>query len=152
MLKTEISIKTITDMLNGVNISIKNILPLDLKIAKPTIIKMPLQLQFGVLIGVVGEVKGKILFAGESAVFSGIASAMYGMELEGDMLSSFSGELGNMLAAGISTHMESQGVKTDITSPSIIEGNMKLSGFDRAYNIQISCANTGIINIYVLLD
>lgn len=139
-------------MLNGVNISIKNIIPLELQIGKPSILTVPLQLEFGVLIGVVGEVRGKILFAGKTSVFSGIASAMYGMEIEGDMLASFSGELGNMIAAGISTHMASQGVSTDITSPSIIEGNTKLSGFERAYHIQVTCENVGILHVYVLLD
>lgn len=152
MIKTEINIKTITDFLNGVNVSIKNIIPLSLQIGKPSILTVPLQLQFGVLIGVVGEVRGKILFAGEQTVFSDIASAMYGMTIEGAMLASFSGELGNMIAAGISTHMASQGVTTDITSPSIIEGNTKLSGFERAYHIQASCGSAGILHIYVLLD
>lgn len=57
-----------------------------------------------------------------------------------------------MIAAGISTYMASQGVTTDITSPSIFEGNTKLSGFERAYHIQVSSENIGILHIYVLLD
>lgn len=87
-MKEEINIKTITDILNGVNTSTKNIIPLELQISKPRILIFPLVIQFGVLIGVVREVRGKILFAGEPAVFSGIASAMYGMSIEGDMLTS----------------------------------------------------------------
>lgn len=152
MIKTETNIKTIIDTLNGVIMSSRNIIPLNLHIGKPSLMAHPLQLNFGVLIGIVGDVKGKLIFTGERSVFGSIGFSMFGMSVEGDMLSSFSGELGNMIAGGLSTHMASLGVTTDITFPTIIEGNTKLSGFEKAYHMQISCENAGILHIYVLLD
>jgi len=152
MIITESKIKTVTDVLNGVYHSIKNIIPLSHEIDKPKLMTQKLQLQFGVLIGIIGDVSGKILFEGERAVFSTIGEAMYGMKLESDMLSSFSGELGNMIAAGLSTYIAKNGISSDITSPTIMEGNTTLSGFEKAYHIEVTCEEAGILHIYLLLD
>ena len=50
------------------------------------------------LIGITGDVKGLLVLEGNEIVFGGIGEAMFGMPLEGEMLGSFSGELGNMIA------------------------------------------------------
>lgn len=47
---------------------------------------------------------------------------MFGMELEGEMLASFSGELGDMLTGSNSTQIMNSGVKTNITAPTIMQG------------------------------
>lgn len=152
MMKTEISNKTITDVLNGVCISVKNIIPLNLKISKPSLLGQSLQIQNGVLIGMIGDVSGRILFSADRTVFSSIGEKMFGMVIEGEMLSSFSGELGNMISAGLSSHIASQGISSDITSPTIMEGNTKLSGFEKAFFINVMCENAGELTIYIMLD
>lgn len=152
MMKTEISNQTIKDVLNGMCISVKNIIPLNLQISKPSLLGHSLQIQNGVLIGMFGEVSGKILLSADRTVFSSIGEAMFGMVIEGEMLSSFSGELGNMIAAGLSSHIASQGISSDITSPTIMEGNTKLSGFEKAFFINVACENAGELHIYIMLD
>lgn len=152
MIKTELSSQTIKDVLNGVCISVKNIIPLHLQISKPSLFGQSLQIQNGVLIGMIGDVSGRILFSADRNVFSSIGESMFGMVIEGEMLSSFSGELGNMIAANISSHIASQGITSDITSPTVMEGNTKFSGFEKAFFINVTCENAGELHIYVMLD
>ncbi|MET0785719.1 MAG: chemotaxis protein CheX [Paenisporosarcina sp.] len=152
MINISINTQTIFEILNGLNASIKNVIPLNQKIDKPSLLSKPLQLQFGVLIGIVGDVTGKIVFTGERNVFSSIGESMFGMSIEGDMLSSFSGELGNMLAAGLSSRIAEHGIATDITSPTVMEGNTTLSGFEKAFHIQVTFDNEDKLHIYLMLD
>lgn len=77
---------------------------------------------------------------------------MFGMNVEGDMLTSFTGELGNMIAGALSTIIANEGVKTNITSPTVMEGSTKLSGFEQALVLTAKYETAGSINIYLLLD
>src|SRR5699024_11904509 len=76
-----------------------------ISISKPNLIKDAINVRFGVLIGIVGDLKGKLVLAGDIHMFGLIGEKMFGMEVTGDMLSSFSGEFGNMLAGSISTNI-----------------------------------------------
>lgn len=98
----------------------------------------PLKIEYGVLIGYSGKFKGDLLIQANHAVFSSIGEALYGMQIGEEMLDSFSGELGNMLAGGLSTHLAETGIETDITHPTIISGNAKLTGFKRVLEVAIS--------------
>jgi chemotaxis protein CheX len=151
VLTTDKQSQMISHILNGVSISIKNIIPLKLEVSKPQL-GQSLEFRFGVLIGIVGDIRGKIVFSGDRNVFGGIGKSMFGMPIEGEMLSSFSGELGNMIAAGLSSNIVEHGIQTDITSPTIMEGHTCLSGFEKAYHILVSCENAGELHIYLLLD
>ena len=142
----------IKDLLNGTYTSLKTVIPIDHQIAKPTLLNQYLQLHFGVLIGITGDVKGQLILSGEQHVFGSIGKAMFGADLEGDMLMSFSGELGNMIAGSLSTNIVAQGIKTDITSPTILQGSTTLSGYDKAIHTIVQFAGVGQMDIYLLLD
>src|SRR5699024_5787188 len=88
----------INELSNGTYTSLKTVITIDHQIAKPTLLNQYLHLHFGVLIGITGDVKGQLILSGEQHVFGSIGKAMFGADLEGDMLMSFSGELGNMIA------------------------------------------------------
>ncbi|WP_139192829.1 chemotaxis protein CheX [Anaerobacillus arseniciselenatis] len=149
---TEKKEQTITQLLNGTIKSIKSIVPLKLNLQKPVISGEVLKLKFGVLIGITGDAKGKMVITGDTETFGIIGETMFGMPLEGDMLVSFSGELGNMIAGGLSTNINEQGIITDITSPTILQGNTTLTGYEKALRVPISIENAGALNIYLLLD
>src|SRR5690625_5843112 len=85
-------------------------------------------LKFGVLIGLTGDVKGKLVIEGAPAIFSSIGEFMFGAPLQGEMLLSFSGELGNMIAGGFSTNMAENGEDININYPTMI-----------IYNTMVSC-------------
>ncbi|WP_102028137.1 chemotaxis protein CheX [Salirhabdus sp. Marseille-P4669] len=142
----------ITTMLNGVYVSINNVLPLEIHLEKPTRQDKHLDIEFGVLIGFTGDVKGKLVIGSRKNVFGTIAEKMYGMPLEGEMLSSFSGELGNMIAGGLATYNSEKGIESDITYPTVMDGKTTLSGYSKALRIPTSIESVGDIMIYLLLD
>src|SRR5699024_4190613 len=87
--------RMITTLLNGTNLALKQVVPVEHTISKPNLIKDAINVRFCVLIGIVGDLKGKLVLAGDIHMFGLIGEKMFGMEVTGDMLSSFSGEFGN---------------------------------------------------------
>ncbi|WP_082918170.1 chemotaxis protein CheX [Oceanobacillus sp. Castelsardo] len=144
--------KAITDLLNGTYEALGSVIPINYQISKPQLLGKNLELQFGVLIGVTGDVKGSLILTGDPGVFSSIGEAMFGMPLEGEMLTSFSGELGNMLAGRISTIILENGIQTDITAPTILQGNTTLSGYEKAIHMTAEFDHIGGMDIYLLLN
>ncbi|MCJ8007617.1 chemotaxis protein CheX [Lederbergia wuyishanensis] len=144
--------KTVRDLLNGTFTSFKNVIPIQHETKKPQLLGKSLHLQYGVLIGITGDIKGNIILSSNPGVFGSIGEVMFGMSLEGDMLASFSGELGNMIAGSLSTIIVENGLKTDITSPTIMEGNTTLSGYDKAIQLTIVLEEIGEMDIYLLID
>ncbi|WP_257985585.1 chemotaxis protein CheX [Bacillus sp. V5-8f] len=141
-----------TTLFDGVLASINNVVPLPYVSQDPRLHEDQLKLQFGVLIGFTGGLKGKILFKADKDVFSRLGEAMFGMPLEGDMLVSFAGELGNMIAGGLCTNVFGQGLTIDITSPTIMEGESKISGFKKAMELSVTFQEKGDLFMYFLLD
>lgn len=144
--------RTVRELLNGTYTTLKSIVPLQHDMMKPQILGNTLQVEFGVLIGITGDVRGQLILAGEQYIFSAIGESMFGMPVEEEMLASFSGELGNMLAGGLSTNIVQNGIKTDITSPTIMQGSTTLSGYERAIHMRAVFEAKGVLNIYLLLD
>jgi len=139
-------------LLNGVLTSLKTVVPMEFQMEKPRVMKQEFHLHFGVLIGITGEIKGKLVFTGEKHTFSSIGEKMFGMPLEGEMLLSFSGELGNMIAGGISTNIAESGTNINITSPTIMQGDTTLSGYVQALEVPVQFENIGKMNTYLLID
>lgn len=144
--------KSITTLLNGTNSALKQVVPIQQQISKPKLLNELLLVQFGVFIGITGDIKGKIVFVGEQSTFGSIGEVMFGSQINEEMLTSFSGELGNMIAGNLSTNIVSNGVAIDITAPTIIEGKAKISGYDVAIHLTTSFEQVGNLDIYLLLD
>lgn len=72
-------------------------------------------------IGLTGDVSGSLIIKGEERTFSNLARSMFGMEVEGAMLQSFTCELGNMIAGNLATEATNAQVSLDITTPSFNE-------------------------------
>ncbi|NEU32021.1 chemotaxis protein CheX [bacterium LRH843] len=152
LLSIDVHSETLTHLLNGMSTSMMNVLQQPVTIAAPKKLEHPIQFEYGVLIGIFGDIEGKLLLTGDVSVFSTIGETMFGMPLEGEMLTSFCGELGNMIAGGFSTIIVGHGITTDISSPTIMRGNTTLSGHKQAHQIQISlCEETELI-AYLLVD
>ncbi len=124
----------ITELLNASLASINELLPV--KHEQPALVAAPIrQTDHGVLVGVVGDVKGRLLVLGEAAVFSEAGLSMYGMELSGEMLESFVGEFGNSVAGHMATKLFANGITVDITPPTTMQGNVSLGGFAKAIRV-----------------
>lgn len=144
--------QVVTELLNGTLSSLKSIVPIDYQTMKPRLIDRDFQLDFGVLIGITGDIKGKLVFTGQPLTFGSIGKIMFQTELEGEMLRSFSGELGNMIAGNLSTNMEKNGTNINITAPTIMQGETTLSGHKRGLEVPITFENLKELNIYLLFD
>lgn len=150
---TETRSQTVVDLLlQGTYLSMQRIIPIHLKMEELKQLETSLPLQFGVLIGITGDVRGKLILTGNKKVFGAIGQSMFGMPLEGEMLASFSGELGNMIAGGLSTNLVKKGIRTDITAPTIMQGEASLSGHAAAHQLSVAVERVGELETYLLLD
>lgn len=130
----------ITALLNATLASIHGLTHIET--GKPDMVSAPiLQTDYGVLIGIVGDVKGRMFILGESGVFVQAGVTMYGVELTGDMLESFVGEFGNSVAGHTATILYNQAIKIDITPPTTMQGHVKLGGFNKALQVPFQTDN-----------
>lgn len=145
--------KSITDILNGTIESVKAVLPFEVKVDKPSLFTQPFtQHSIGVLIGMTGDVRGRVIIDGEENIFGKIGEGMFGMVLEGEMLESFAGELGNMIAGNLSTFISQRGFEMDITPPTVLVGNTKVYGFNRAFKLPIHITDLGSLEIVLAVE
>jgi chemotaxis protein CheX len=90
--------------------------------------------EFHVIVGFIGDKKGKIIFNGTKDVFKKIGELMFGIPLSDEMLPSFAGELGNMLGGNFATSLSTNSITIDITPPTVIEGESKVFGLGDAFS------------------
>ncbi|AJD91255.1 hypothetical protein JMA_19380 [Jeotgalibacillus malaysiensis] len=145
--------KVISNLLNGMIHSINKVVPVSIQHSRPSMITVPYQQdQIAVLIGMTGELKGNILLDGDKQHFSSLGESMYGMYLEDDMLISFIGEVGNMIAGNLTTYISSEGVEMDITPPSVMTGETTLHNFKQAIHLPFEAAGIGQFSILVSIQ
>ncbi|MEG0260559.1 MAG: chemotaxis protein CheX [Lysinibacillus sp.] len=145
--------KYIQTILNGTIHSLKTIIPMDIQMMQPSKIDEPyIQQEMGVLIGIVGDIKGRVIIDSSPATFSAIGSAMFGMPLEGEMLESFTGEFGNMIAGNLCTHAVNENIELDITPPTVMVGNTKLYGFQQAISLPVNIPTVGSLLILLMIE
>lgn len=151
ILSTTVS-NTLEDLHGSTIESVKQILPIPYENITAPVKCSELTCQFGVLVGITGSIKGKVLYKSNADFFSSVGELMFGMALEGDMLKSFAGELGNMISGGLCTNVFSKGMTIDITAPTIMEGSMALSGFKEAIEIEMTFQNGKKLAIGLMID
>lgn len=77
------------------------------------------------VLGIVGEVKGQVVYSMSQATAKNIASQMMGglpVEEFDEMAKSAIAELGNMITGNASTLLEQQGTRCNISPPTLITG------------------------------
>lgn len=145
--------KSVTDILNGTIDAVKSVVPLEIQVEKPALFTQPFtQHSIGVLIGMTGDARGRIIIDGDHEVFGKIGEAMFGMVLEGEMLESFAGELGNMIAGNISTFVSQRGFEMDITPPTVLVGQTKVYGFTKAFRLPVTITGVGTLMIVLMVE
>lgn len=133
--------------------SVKEVLPFTIQADKPSILTQPYQQHsIGVLIGITGDIRGRLIIDGNEKTFSSIGEEMFGMAIEGELLESFAGELGNMFGGKLSTSLADFGFSMDITPPTVLVGETKLYGFDKAFRLPISIENIGKLMLLLMFD
>ena len=134
------STSPITVLLNATIASVKQFV--DIQIGKMELINIPIvQTDFGVLIGIVGDLKGRLIIMADQKVFAEAAKSMYEMEISGEMLESFVGEFGNSVAGHTATKLSKDSINIDITPPTTMQGMVKFGGFNKAIQIPFMLDN-----------
>jgi len=142
-----------TKILNGTINAILSVVPFSLESVTPSLISTPVQLsEMGVLVGMVGQVPGRLIVDGSAKTFIQLGQLMFGLALEGELLESFVGEFGNMVAGNTATNLSEIGVNVDISPPTVIMGQSKISGFQFGFTIPLKINNTGELRIMLLLE
>lgn len=79
-----------------------------------------------IIIGIAGDFKGQVFFTMAEETACTIASSMmFGMEVPAldEMAKSAIAELGNMIMGNVSTEFYNEGIKIDITPPTVLVGS-----------------------------
>ncbi|MGE7601491.1 chemotaxis protein CheX [Peribacillus sp. NPDC097675] len=143
----------ITLVLNGTISAVKSVLPFSSDVQKPSFIKQPFEQEsISVLIGMTGDVRGRLIIEGTSDCVSKIGEVMFGMPLEGEMLESFAAELGNMLAGNIATSLAKDDTIMDITPPTVLVGQTKMYGFNQAINLPVLLEGAGTLHMILMIE
>ncbi|NSL52656.1 chemotaxis protein CheX [Bacillus sp. P2(2020)] len=143
----------ITHVLNGTIESVKNVIPIPIVVGKPSLFKEPLlKSEIGVLIGMIGSIRGSLVIKSRAKTFCGIGEEMFGMHLDGEMLQSFTGELGNMLAGNLCTILAGKGIDIDITPPTVVMDGSIMHNSDLAFRVGVDIIGKGEIGIVLMLE
>ncbi|MBD8071388.1 chemotaxis protein CheX [Bacillus sp. PS06] len=110
-------------LINEIMQSINSVIPAQPTVNTSQAIDFTKTIELGVSVEFTGDLKGNLFLNGERETFSTIAEMLYGMRLDGEMLTSFTGEVGNMIAGNLSTNLTKFSLKTDITFPVLMEEN-----------------------------
>ena len=142
----------VKEVYNGTIYAVKNIIPFDPSVGSPQLIIPPLSVNFGVMIGFTGGLKGELVLKSNEDFISKIGESMFGMPVSGEMLESFAGELGNMIAGSLSTYLADKDIRTDITHPTVLKGDAQLSGFKRALLVEVNYQDDNVLSVHLLLN
>lgn len=143
----------VTQLLNGTIHSVHHVIPIPLNISSPTLYTKPFyQQSIGVLIGITGDIFGRILITGEEEIFLKISEKLYGIALQKEMIESFAGELGNMVVGNLCTSISQHGLTIDITPPTTFVGKSKVFGFEKALCLPVTIDSIGGMDIILLLE
>ncbi|WP_019121230.1 chemotaxis protein CheX [Brevibacillus massiliensis] len=142
----------ITDFLNGSIQAATTVIPLSNTLGIPVRVTVPiLQPEMGVLIGVTGAVQGSLILEGKASTFGFLGKTMFGFDLESEMLRSFVGEFGNMIAGNMSTFLSQRNLFVDITPPVVMDKETSLAGYSETLRVPIDIQEAGAINMILLL-
>ena len=131
----------------------KSIIPGKLEVLTPSLIVQPYeQKEISVLVGIVGGIKGRLIIDTSTEVINTIGTAMFGMSIDGEMIESFTGELGNMVAGNLCTVLEKEGLILDITPPTVMTGTTKFFGFKKAFKLPVIIDDKGLLTVLLTID
>jgi chemotaxis protein CheX len=143
----------ITELLTETILATKSVIPIPYTVGEAGFVKAPiLPPEIAVLVGITGDFRCRLLLVGTFSIFQKFGESMFNMMLEGEMLESFAGEIGNMIVGNLATNISKQNIYMDITPPTVLVGQTKISGFKKAQSI-VLCFETGAeLEIMLILE
>ncbi|WP_039041745.1 chemotaxis protein CheX [Sporosarcina sp. ZBG7A] len=145
--------KTIQHILNSTIQSLTTVIPVKFDVLPPSLTTQPYeQKELSVLIALLGDVRGRLIIDTNESTISQIGEAMFGMTIEGEMIESFTGELGNMVAGNLCTLLEKDALNLDISPPTVLTGETKFYGFQQAFKLPLNFNNAPPSNVLLTID
>lgn len=145
--------KNVQMILNGTISSLTTVIPVKLEVLAPSLTVQPYeQKELSVLIGLIGGIKGRLIIDTSIDAIGTIGQAMFGMTIEGEMIESFTGELGNMIAGNLCTVLEKDGLTVDISPPTVMTGTTKFFGFKQAFKLPVVLENGAKLTVLLTID
>jgi chemotaxis protein CheX len=77
---------------------------------------------------------------------------MFGMPLPDEMLASFAGEIGNMIAGNLSTNCSRKAFIIDISTPTVFENAPVYSAFAHVVSLPVELHETGRLSIILTAE
>lgn len=152
-MSTDTNAMNIQKLLNGAISSLTNIIPLKFDVLSPALTSEPYeQKEISVLINIVGAFKGRLIIDTSLEVIDAIGLSMFGMNIEGEMVESFTGELGNMVAGNLCTVLEKDQFNLDISTPTVMTGTTKFYGFKQAFKLPVRFESGAMLHILLTID
>ncbi len=126
----DMNIEYINPFLMAATQVMKDVCQLKLEMGKPYVKPTEFEKESIVVsIGITGQIRGQVLLSFNTEVACDLASRMCFMEIKqlDDISVSALSELGNMVLGNAATVLSTKGIIVDITPPSIIQGDFRLS-------------------------
>lgn len=143
----------VKEVLNCAVEAMKTIIPAQMDLGKPSFLTGSFDHHgIGVFIGMTGDLPGRIILDGDESAFASLGTKMFGMPIEGEMVESFAGEVVNMIAGHMGVALAAKGMTIDITPPTIIVGDSKISGFKQGIELPLSFAEAGSYRLVLSIE
>lgn len=143
----------VTTLLNGSIYAFKEILPNVVDVKQPsTFTDHHIFLSYSVLVGMVGDFKGRIILDADQPFFEKLCQTLYGFQLEGDLLESFVGEFGNMVAGKLCSYSSEQQIHLDITPPTVMIGQTQIPNSPPTFSLPITINEVGSLNVLLTIE
>lgn len=140
-------------ILNSTIQSLTTVIPVHFDVLAPSLTTQPYeQKELSVLIALLGDIRGRLIIDTDEGTVSKIGEAMFGMKIEGGMIESFTGELGNMVAGNLCTLLEKEAMTLDISPPTVLTGAAKFHGFSQAFKLPLSFAEPTDTHVLLTID
>lgn len=143
----------ITGVINSVIEAMRKVISLDFERGAPKLVENFIeQTDMSVLVGVIGELSGRLVIEAKKDVFITLAERMFGASVTGEILESFVGEFGNMIAGNTALELSNNGLKVNISPPTILSGHTRLSGFDKGIMLPFNFPAIGELRVIVVVE
>lgn len=141
------------DLLIGkLEASLRNVLSINQQISPKPFDQAEVPIDYGVSIRISGDVFGMLVLQAEAEVFQAISERAYGWKLSDWMLSSFAGELGNMITGCFSMELSLEGLSTYLLGPELIEAKTVHFSEEIGIHLVSELEHIGQLNMYLFMD
>lgn len=140
-------------LLNGLTNAFHEILPNQVTVNSPILFQSShAYIHYCVLVGMVGDLKARIIIDADEVIFAKLCQSLYGFQLDGDLLESFVSEFGNMVAGKTCVFSSAESLNLDISTPTVMIGAAQIAIVKHTFSLPIVITNIGEVNLLLTVE